>query len=146
VTAHTNVAVDHLLDGLREHGLKAVRFGSSQRVPDELQHLTFEERLEEHPLWLEMESIKGRREMLQNEMSNNAKMSKMMRDSKKQEVNRLNGRIFGLRSRIRFEVLANADVVSVASRRQQKLTPDLYDMLVCYLAYPGRHRLPHGVP
>ena len=58
VCAHTNVAVDNLLEGLRAHGVKAIRVGPSQRVRPSLQQYTFDAALEEHPLFQEVEELK----------------------------------------------------------------------------------------
>lgn len=133
VTAHTNVAVDNLVDGLRAQGLKVLRAGSALRVPGSLQDLTFEARLEEHPLWPQMESLKNRREFLQNELVYNKKLTNAMRDSRTQEINKLNGRMFALRNRVRFEVLSNADVVCTTCLSATSRILDAIDFPMVFL-------------
>ncbi|ORY32931.1 P-loop containing nucleoside triphosphate hydrolase protein [Naematelia encephala] len=51
VCAHTNVAVDNLLSGLRQNGIKAVRIGQTERVRRDLYKYSLESLLTEHPLW-----------------------------------------------------------------------------------------------
>ena len=64
VTAHTNVAVDNLLAGLRQHGLKAMRIGAAERVRPDLQDYTVEELASKHPLAADIELIENRIEDL----------------------------------------------------------------------------------
>lgn len=61
--------MDNLLDGLQSHGVKALRFGSVGRVPEALQELTLEARIEKHPVWAEMERIKAERITLQQKLA-----------------------------------------------------------------------------
>jgi hypothetical protein len=51
VCTYTNVAVDHLVEGLAGAGLKPLRFGSVQRVPPALLKYTLEHQLQAHPLY-----------------------------------------------------------------------------------------------
>lgn len=108
--AHTNVAVDNLLDGLRSHGLKPVRFGTAARVPTHLQDYTFENRMEEHPAFRALERAKEEQKLLRDKMADGA-MPAHVRKAHQLRVNQLNGQIFGLKKRLQFEVLADADVV-----------------------------------
>lgn len=110
VCAHTNVAVDNLVDGFRAHGVKVVRFGTAARVPAHLQDYTFEAKLEEHPLWKEMESVKEEKARLFEDLRD-PKLGASQRGQKQERSTQLNGRLFGLKKRIHFEVLANADVI-----------------------------------
>ncbi|BEI82979.1 hypothetical protein CcaverHIS002_0308470 [Cutaneotrichosporon cavernicola] len=110
VCAHTNVAVDNVLAGLREHGLKVVRFGTASRVPESLQDLTFEALLEKHPMWGYLDKMRRERDDVQSEMANGG-LSKQAAEGKQKQSTALNRRIFMLRRRIQFEVLADADVV-----------------------------------
>jgi hypothetical protein len=49
VCTYTNVAVDHLVEGLAAAGLRPLRFGSVQRVPPALLQHTLEHKLQAHP-------------------------------------------------------------------------------------------------
>jgi hypothetical protein len=62
------VAVDNLLEGLRSHGVKALRFGSAERVKEELQQYTLDRLLEEHPLMKEIENLAERAGALRYEI------------------------------------------------------------------------------
>ena len=64
VTAHTNVAVDNLLSGLRDHGVKALRLGPVERVRADLQEHTFEEVVQSHPLFRSIERLDAEKEDL----------------------------------------------------------------------------------
>ncbi|CAK9780747.1 unnamed protein product [Cutaneotrichosporon oleaginosum] len=110
VCAHTNVAVDNVLAGLREHGLKVVRFGTASRVPESLQDVTFEALLEKHPLWGYLDKLRRERDDIQTHMANGG-LSKQVAEGKQKQSAALNRRIFMMRRRIHFEVLADADVV-----------------------------------
>jgi len=48
-TAYTNVATDNLLQGLRSHGVEALRLGRPVKVRDELRDATLQSHLERHP-------------------------------------------------------------------------------------------------
>lgn len=50
ICTYTNVAVDHLVEGLAQAGLKPLRFGSVQRVSSALLEHTFEHKIQAHPL------------------------------------------------------------------------------------------------
>ncbi|GMK53615.1 hypothetical protein CspeluHIS016_0102010 [Cutaneotrichosporon spelunceum] len=110
VCAHTNVAVDNVLASLREHGLKVVRFGTASRVPESLQDVTFEALLEKHPLWGYLDKLRREREDIQSEIANGG-MSQQAAEGKQKQSTALSRRIFMMRRRIQFEVLADADVV-----------------------------------
>lgn len=69
VCAHTNVAVDNLVDGLKTHGLKVIRFGSAVRVPEKLQDVTFEHALSQHPMWARLETLRAERMRCQELMT-----------------------------------------------------------------------------
>jgi hypothetical protein len=68
VTAHTNAAVDNLLSGLRDHGLKAARFGNSEVVRKDLQKYTLQELMEAHPLYAEWEEREKELKAVLNDM------------------------------------------------------------------------------
>lgn len=58
VCAHTNVAVDNLLAGLRQHGIRALRSGSYDSVREDLQEYTFDHMVEKHPLFSEVDAMR----------------------------------------------------------------------------------------
>ena len=64
VCAHTNVAVDNLLSGLRGHGIKAIRTGSSDRVRDDLKDYTFDHLVMGHPMFPAVEALRTEREQI----------------------------------------------------------------------------------
>lgn len=127
VCAHTNVAVDNVVAGLKAQGLKVVRFGTASRVPESLQGLTFEAQLERHPLWGYLEHLRREREGIVSELGEGNLSSEysllsrgsqqeltsqeQMAEGKQKQSATLNRRIFMMRRRIQFEVLADADVV-----------------------------------
>jgi hypothetical protein len=57
VTAHTNVAVDNLLAGLRAHGVKATRVGNVERIRADLREHAFDIIAEGHPLAPEVDAL-----------------------------------------------------------------------------------------
>jgi len=69
VCAHTNVAVDNLVDGLRAHGVNAVRFGNVARVPADLQDMTVEAKLAEHPQFARLERLKDEKKRLLDDIA-----------------------------------------------------------------------------
>lgn len=121
VCAHTNVAVDNVLAGLRGHGLKVLRYGNASRVPDALQDVTFEALVEKHPLWGYLEHLRREREGIQTQLGEGNLSSEstpmkglteeQMAEAKQKQATQLHRRIFMMRRRIQFEVFADADVI-----------------------------------
>lgn len=72
VCAHTNVAVDNVLAGLRAHGVKAVRFGSEQSMREDLEDHSFSTACSRHPLYTTHEYIKADKERLEKEQMEEA--------------------------------------------------------------------------
>ncbi len=58
VTAHTNAAVDNLVAGLTQHGLKAVRYGPPERIRDDLTEYGFESGVCAAPLYAIIERMR----------------------------------------------------------------------------------------
>ncbi len=50
VSAYTNAAVDNLAAGLRDRGLKTLRFGALSRIHDDLKEMTMDSYMAVHPL------------------------------------------------------------------------------------------------
>lgn len=109
VCAHTNVAVDNLVEGLKAQGVNAVRFGSPDRVSPRVESQTLEARIEQHPAYPVLNRARNSKETLQAELSEN--LAGPLREAKQKEIGKLNGRIYLLKRRIQAEVLHDADVV-----------------------------------
>lgn len=58
VTAHTNAAVDNLVAGLAQNGLKAVRYGPPERIREDLADHGFEAACARHPLFRDIERMR----------------------------------------------------------------------------------------
>lgn len=77
VCAHTNVAVDNLLAGLRGHGIKAIRTGSSDRVRDDLREYTFDHIVERHPMFPAVDALKKELENIAIDMRSGGREKSM---------------------------------------------------------------------
>ena len=77
VCAHTNVAVDNLLAGLRGHGIKAIRTGSSDRVRDDLKEYTFDHLVERHPMFPAVDALKKEKENISIEIRSGGREKSM---------------------------------------------------------------------
>lgn len=130
--AHTNVAVDNVLAGLRAQGLKALRYGTASRVPESLQDLTFEARLEKHPLYRYLEHLRKEREGIQSQLAD-GNLSKQMAEAKQKQSTQLNRRIFMMRRRVQFEVLADADVICTTCLSATSRWLDAIDFPIVFL-------------
>lgn len=158
VSAHTNVAVDNLLAGLREHGIKALRHGSYHSVREDLQQYTLDQLIENHPMFPEIDEMKKDREQVDAEIRSGGQgkgahpgdrdtsgLIETDYNALKQRVAELRGRIYGLENLMTREVLLSADVVSPYHHRTGSLAhrSDLYDLPVGCLTQASRDRLPH---
>jgi hypothetical protein len=110
VCAHTNVAVDNLVDGLRNHGVNVLRFGNAARVPLDLQDQTFEAKLEAHPLWHRMDKLRNDKARIADELAS-GKLSPGQREMRNKQSGAINGKMFVMKKRLHHEVLADADVI-----------------------------------
>lgn len=68
VTAHTNAAVDNLLSGLREYGIKAARLGREEVVREDLRGYTTARLMESHPLFPQLDALMTERDAQQAEL------------------------------------------------------------------------------
>lgn len=153
VCAHTNVAVDNVLEGLRNHGLKPLRYGNIERVPESLHDRAFDTLLQEHPLYPEVQAIAlERREVMERLESGEGMTGKgwlcvltpdAYIEAQQKYSTTLNQKAFLLRRRMFFDVLNDADVVGWSLAR---LTVDLHDMPVCHVYSARSDRLSVRVP
>ncbi|WRT66587.1 uncharacterized protein IL334_003546 [Kwoniella shivajii] len=106
VTAHTNVAVDNLLSGLRAHGLKALRFGAINRIPEEFGDWTLDRMIGQHPRWWDLEQARKEKDLLTEK--------KFKGDWSAEDDARLmkvGQKIWVIRQSIMRDVLLDADVI-----------------------------------
>ncbi|WVQ99470.1 hypothetical protein IAU59_006605 [Kwoniella sp. CBS 9459] len=106
VTAHTNVAVDNLLVGLRAHGIKALRFGAINRVSEESSEYTLDRMMGQHPSWWDLEGAKKEKEQIGEKIFLGTHTAEDIERDKK-----LSQKIWMIRQNIIREVLLDADVV-----------------------------------
>ena len=69
VTADSNVAVDNLLGGLLDNGIKAVRIGQPVKVREELRDSTLAAKMDEHPLSEDIKAIISENKSIQRKMA-----------------------------------------------------------------------------
>ncbi|WVF71388.1 hypothetical protein IAT40_006192 [Kwoniella sp. CBS 6097] len=106
VTAHTNVAVDNLLVGLRAHGIKALRFGAMNRVSEESSEYTLDRMMGQHPSWWDLEGAKKEKEQIAEKIFLGKQTTEDLERDKK-----LSQKIWMIRQNIIREVLLDADVI-----------------------------------
>lgn len=97
------------MEGLQTQSVKAVRFGSPDRVSARVEPQTLEARIEQHPAYPVLNRARNSKETLQTELNDN--LAGPVREAKQKEIGKLNGRIYLLKRRIQAEVLHDADVV-----------------------------------
>ena len=64
VAAQTNNAVDNLLSGLREHGVKALRLGADERIREDLEEHSLWNAYETHPMYQELEDLREEKDRI----------------------------------------------------------------------------------
>ena len=85
VTAHTNAAVDNLVDGLDRAGLKVLRMGAQERVRADLAHLSMERKMEDHPLFAVCEDLRRQKDSYQVDVARYDREIRRL-DAKKKEA------------------------------------------------------------
>ncbi|WWC61936.1 uncharacterized protein I303_104522 [Kwoniella dejecticola CBS 10117] len=108
VTAHTNVAVDNLLSGLRAHDVKAVRFGAINRIPEEYGDWTLDRLIGKHPRWWYLEEARKEKEVL---AERKLKLKELWTGEDEARLIKLGQTIWAIRQAITREVLLDADVI-----------------------------------
>ncbi|WWC89106.1 uncharacterized protein L201_004024 [Kwoniella dendrophila CBS 6074] len=106
VTAHTNVAVDNLLSGLRKQDLKALRFGAMNRIPEEFGDWTLDRMIGKHPNWFQLEQARKEKDLL---LEKKLKFGPTAEGEAR--LGKLNQKIWAIRQDIMRDVLLDADVV-----------------------------------
>ena len=106
--AESNVAVDNLLEGLLELGVKAVRFGRPVKVRETLREATLDAKISIHPKQDEVEFIREENEALQSKLRDLKGKEKGLAH---RDINRNYREIRELESRIVDEVIADAEVL-----------------------------------
>ncbi|RXK38247.1 hypothetical protein M231_04419 [Tremella mesenterica] len=110
VCAHTNVAVDNLLDGLQNHGLKAIRVGTEERIREDLQKFALSEMEKEHPLYDQVVELeRKKKELFASKPDQIA--DPMAAQKRGQQLQEIFGKLHGWELQMRQDVLADADVI-----------------------------------
>jgi len=107
-TADSNVAVDNLLQGLLERGVRAIRTGQPVKVRDELREATLDAHLAEHPLKLDVSAIQDDTREIQRGMT---RLKGREKGLAHRDVNRNWKEIRALERRMIEEVLDRAQVI-----------------------------------
>ncbi|OCF74278.1 hypothetical protein I204_04648 [Kwoniella mangroviensis CBS 8886] len=105
VTAHTNVAVDNLLSGLRAHDIKALRFGAINRIPEGYSEWTLDRMIGQHPSWWSLEMARKEKDTL---LEKKLTLKDAEDDARLTKVGQ---KIWVRRQAIMREVLLDADVI-----------------------------------
>ena len=107
-TAESNVAVDNLLEGLLELGVKAVRIGRPVKVREHLRQATLDAQIEHHPMQEELRFIREQNDELRRSLKGLKGKDKGMAH---REVNRNFKEIRSLEGSMISAVLDGAEVI-----------------------------------
>ncbi|GMH39425.1 hypothetical protein BSKO_07323 [Bryopsis sp. KO-2023] len=107
-TAQSNVAVDQLLMGCAQLGLKAVRIGQPVRVTADLRTNTLDAKVQQHPQMQEVDALKEQIENLRRDMP---RLSGRDIGLANRDLRRLVGQSKTLMDEISAEVVQQSDVV-----------------------------------
>ncbi|KAL7421984.1 hypothetical protein Q5752_003756 [Cryptotrichosporon argae] len=113
VCAHTNVAVDNLLEGFAAHGLVPVRYGASDRVRDDLAQYTLDERVRQHPLGPDIARLEEARKALSATLTYadwKGNTGDAQKEATKARIKELRSELYKKKGIAHQEVLAAADV------------------------------------
>lgn len=126
VCTYTNVAVDHLVEGLVAAGLKPLRFGSVQRVPPALLPHTLEHKLQAHPSYPIYKRAVDEADAVEKKYKHYAILARenVHNDAKRagyetamanaaQRLSAIRKRTYAIRQAMIKEILDQSDVVSV---------------------------------
>ncbi|WWC94560.1 hypothetical protein V866_001407 [Kwoniella sp. B9012] len=108
VTAHTNVAVDNLLSGLRAHDIKALRFGAINRIPEEYSEWTLDRMIGQHPSWWSLEMARKEKDAL---LEKKLTLKDGWSPEDDARLTKVGQKIWVVRQAIMREVLLDADVI-----------------------------------
>jgi hypothetical protein len=129
VATYTNVAVDNLVEGLANAGVKPVRFGSVGKVKDKLAEHNVEYKLEQHPHYplykTAMDALERLRHTQAEYLKKNAKDSEQIARapaaklamierkvaSFEREISAARNKSYAIRQEMLKDVFAQADVV-----------------------------------
>lgn len=138
VTAHTNVAVDNLLAGFVEHGLKAVRVGPTERVKSDLQSHTLDAQITKHPMYPDMEALQSLidEHWKRMEGQRQADMTPAERREQTKRIKEARDRLQkmkAIKADIHADVLRSADVVCTTCLSSNSQTLHPMDFPVVFL-------------
>jgi superfamily I DNA and/or RNA helicase len=129
VCTYTNVAVDHLVEGLAAAGLRPLRFGAVQRVPPALLPHTLEHQLQAHPSQSRYKTAVEERDKTENKVKAHAAAIRQhaFNDKKREAHERvkaiaerrliaLNKKVYAIYQGMVRDILDQADVVCVSDK------------------------------
>ena len=106
--AESNVAVDNLLEGLIDLGVKAVRFGRPVKVRESLREATLDAKVSSHPKQDEINFIREETEGIRSKLHD---LKGKDRGMAHKDINKNYREIRELEQRITDEVLSGAEVL-----------------------------------
>ncbi|KAK4688511.1 carbonic anhydrase, partial [Tremellales sp. Uapishka_1] len=127
VCAHTNVAVDNVLSGLRDHGVRGIRFGATERVREDLLDDTYEAELMRHPLYKGVEKLQKQVDSMYA-----LEPEKRERDHNSQ-LNAIKGKLFYKKRVMQQEVATSADVICTTCLSAASSTLKVIDFPMVFL-------------
>ncbi|KAF8335696.1 P-loop containing nucleoside triphosphate hydrolase protein [Cantharellus anzutake] len=134
VCTYTNVAADHILEGLVECGLQPLRVGSATRVRPHLHPYTLDARIEGHR---HKKAIDRYRDEL-NHLERKLQLAYQRNDedgleSLKEKVNACRGKKYRLEQTMLQEIISNAEVVCTTSITSASAALQVIDFPVVFI-------------
>jgi hypothetical protein len=167
ICTYTNVAVDHLVEGLAQAGLKPLRFGSVQRVSSALLEHTFEHKIQAHPLSpVHERALAEVKRCTEGILSHARGIKELAKDLSPAAIKKhtahlrsraqierrqqsLKKKAYAIRMEMVKDVLDGADVVGhiiiIFKVDTDVEIPDLHHLCQCCIRHHGRGRLSHCV-